>query len=90
MSVHQWTLQDAKNKFSAVVNAAEQGNAQVVTRRGVPTAVVVSMDLFKRLQQFEQANTPTFIDHLLDIPQEDNVFEKIPFAARDIDFGETD
>ena len=39
----QWTLQDAKNKFSAVVNAACAGTPQVVTRRGKPAAVVLSM-----------------------------------------------
>ncbi len=29
----QWTLQDAKNKFSEVVNAACAGTPQVVTAR---------------------------------------------------------
>ncbi|MDE0383840.1 MAG: type II toxin-antitoxin system prevent-host-death family antitoxin [Defluviicoccus sp.] len=34
-----WTLQDAKNRFSAVVNAALAGTPQKVTRRGKPPAV---------------------------------------------------
>jgi antitoxin Phd len=29
-----WTLQDAKNRFSAVVDAAARGKPQKVTRRG--------------------------------------------------------
>ena len=88
MPSHQWTLQDAKNKFSAVVNAAEKGEAQVVTRRGVPTAVVVSMELYKRLQQLEQVNTPSFVSLLLDMPQGDDLFESVPITPRDVDFGE--
>ena len=31
-----WTLQDAKNRLSAVVNAALEGAPQTVTRRGGP------------------------------------------------------
>ena len=30
----EWSLQDAKNRFSAVVNAALDGSPQMVTRRG--------------------------------------------------------
>jgi antitoxin Phd len=29
-----WSLQDAKNRFSAVVDAAARGEPQMVTRRG--------------------------------------------------------
>jgi antitoxin Phd len=46
MQTKQWTLQDAKNKFSAVVDAARQGKAQVITRRGVPSAVVLSIRVY--------------------------------------------
>lgn len=34
-------LRDAKAQFSAVVDAAEKGEATVVTRHGTPVAVVV-------------------------------------------------
>ena len=37
----EWKLQDAKNKFSAVVDAAIAGEPQHVTRRGKPAVVVV-------------------------------------------------
>ena len=40
----QWTLQDAKNKFSELVNAACAGTPQIVTRRGQPTMVILSTD----------------------------------------------
>ncbi|WP_131725976.1 type II toxin-antitoxin system Phd/YefM family antitoxin, partial [Rhodobacter capsulatus] len=39
-----WTVQDAKNKFSAVVEAALAGQPQEVSRRGKPAVVVVSVE----------------------------------------------
>jgi prevent-host-death family protein len=39
-----WKLQDAKNKFSAVVEAAQRGEPQHVTKRGVDAVVVVSAE----------------------------------------------
>ena len=44
-----WALQDAKNKFSEVVDRAVAEGPQTITRRGRETAVVVSMRDFKRL-----------------------------------------
>ncbi len=38
-----WALQDAKNRFSEVVNLAIQDGPQVITRRGNETAVLLSM-----------------------------------------------
>lgn len=37
-----WTLQDAKNKFSSMVDAALAGAPQEVSRRGKPAVVVLS------------------------------------------------
>ncbi|MDW5444406.1 type II toxin-antitoxin system Phd/YefM family antitoxin [Polaromonas sp. SM01] len=45
----QWQLQEAKNRFSAVVKAAASGSAQVVTVHGVPAAVVLSPQAYERL-----------------------------------------
>ena len=39
-----WTLQDAKNRFSAVVDAAAQGKPQKVTRRGKWVSMVLSAE----------------------------------------------
>ena len=44
-----WTLQDAKNRFSAVVDAALAGTPQQVTRRGKPAVVVVSAAAYAKL-----------------------------------------
>ena len=42
-----WQLQDAKNKFSEVVELAVTSGPQTVTRHGRPVAVIVSAADFK-------------------------------------------
>ena len=44
-----WQLQDAKNRFSAVVDAALAGEPQQVTRRGKPAVVVLAVSEYERL-----------------------------------------
>ena len=84
MHTEQWSLQDAKNQFSAVINAAQEGHPQIVTRRGVPTAVVLSIDAFEKFQQFEATQAPSLIDHLFTIPTDDGEFEGGDMKLRDI------
>lgn len=63
-----WTLQDAKNRFSAVVDAALSGTPQEVTRRGKPAVVVVSAAAYAELLvQARQARGP-FLEHLISFP----------------------
>ena len=82
----EWQLQDAKNRFSAVVEAALAGDPQHVTRRGKPAVVVLAVDEYERLRSLEKANAPSFVDLLLAIPQGGEEFERIPLAARPMDF----
>ena len=46
-----WQLQDAKARFSEFLNATIKKGPQVVTRRGVETAVLVPIEEWHRLQQ---------------------------------------
>ncbi len=46
---HVWQLQEAKNKFSEVVEAALNDGPQVITRRGANTAIVLSYADYRRL-----------------------------------------
>lgn len=82
----EWPLQDAKNRFSAVVEAALSGNPQRVTRRGVPAVVVLAVNEYERLRHMEKAAAPSFADQLLAIPQEGEEFERLRLPARPIDF----
>lgn len=85
MRTEQWSLQDAKNKLSALVDAAQQGKAQIVTRRGIPAAVVVSFEAFEKLQRLETMQAPSFIDHLLNMPTDDIAFERMDISLRDFE-----
>ena len=46
-----WQLQEAKARFSELVETARTAGPQVITRRGVETAVLVPAEEWKRLQQ---------------------------------------
>ena len=44
-----WQLQNAKNKFSQVVNQAVSHGLQVITRQGVEVAIVLSSEDYRKL-----------------------------------------
>lgn len=72
-----WTLQDAKNRFSAVVEAARKGEPQRWTKRGVEAVVVLSSEEYEGLVEADAAPKKTFVDHLFDFP-------KLPGDAQDL------
>ena len=86
MSRANWSLQDAKNSFSAVVTAAVKGSPQTVTKRGKPAVVVLSVAEYQRLTRPGTAKTPNFVDHLLGIPQHDGPIERGRVKPRNVDF----
>lgn len=77
-----WSLQDAKNRFSSVVDAAQRV-PQVVTKHGKPAVVVIAADEFVRLQRLERLDAPRFVDHLLAMPTDDGAFERLSGRLRD-------
>jgi len=84
----EWSLQDARNRFSAVVNAALSGEPQTVTRRGLPAVVVLAVEDYQRLCQAEKASAPTFIEHLLAIPKggPEDLLDSTPPKLRDVEW----
>jgi prevent-host-death family protein len=80
-----WSVQDAKNSFSAVIEAARR-EPQTVTKHGKPAVVVVSADEYARLRQFEHRTARSFAEHLLAMPQDDGEFERLEGRMRDIEF----
>lgn len=85
----QWTLQDAKNKFSEVVNAACSGSPQVVTKRGTPSVVVLSMTSYEKLIEQSKAPVPCFTDFLLSMPSSCSDEDSSPrkdTALREVEF----
>jgi prevent-host-death family protein len=49
--MRSWQLQQAKSKLSEVIATARTAGPQVITQRGIETAVVVTIDEWKRLQR---------------------------------------
>lgn len=49
-SVRRWPVQDAKARFSEFLEASLKEGPQIVTRRGVETAVLVPFEEWSRLQ----------------------------------------
>ncbi len=47
--IRTWQLQDAKNRFSAVVNEALAGDPQIITRHGEEVVVVLSLQEYRKL-----------------------------------------
>ena len=47
----KWPVQDAKAKFSELLDAAIAEGPQIVTKRGVETAVVVPIEQWRKLEQ---------------------------------------
>ncbi len=66
-----WQLQDAKNKFSNLVDKAQNKGPQVVTKHGKEAVVVLSIEEFKKLIK-PKDNLVTF-------------FQKSPLAKNGID-----
>jgi prevent-host-death family protein len=77
-----WSVQDAKNRFSAVVEAAKR-EPQTVTKHGKPAVVVIDAAEYDRLRESERAKAPSFADALLAMPQDDREFPRAKARPRD-------
>ncbi|MFA6920709.1 MAG: type II toxin-antitoxin system Phd/YefM family antitoxin [Gallionella sp.] len=47
--MHAWPVQDAKSRFSELLEACVNEGPQLVTRRGAETAVLIHINEWKRL-----------------------------------------
>jgi len=47
--IQSWQLQEAKNKFSQVVEHAVNDGPQIITKRGVEVAIVVSYADYQKM-----------------------------------------
>jgi antitoxin Phd len=83
MAERGWSVQDAKSRFSEVVEAARR-KPQTVTKHGKPAVVLVDVAAYERLRHLERAQAPSFADVLLAIPQDNGQFPRIKARARDL------
>jgi antitoxin Phd len=61
-----WQLQEAKARFSEFLNAALEEGPQIVTRRGIETAVLVPIEEWRKAQR---ASRPSIKELLLSGPR---------------------
>jgi antitoxin Phd len=48
--ISSWQLQEAKNKLSQLVDEAVKSGPQIITRRGVEVAIVLSVEEYRQLK----------------------------------------
>jgi prevent-host-death family protein len=84
MAQRSWSVQDAKNRFSEVVEAARRA-PQTVTKHGRPAVVVVDVVEYDRLRRLERAKAPSFADVILAMPQDGGEFSRRNVRTRDLD-----
>jgi len=84
MSRRRWSIQDAKNRFSEVVNAARL-TPQTVTKHGKAAVVVVDAMEYDRLQRLDRAQAPSFADVLLEMPQDNDEFPRATVRPRNLE-----
>jgi antitoxin Phd len=63
--MHSWQLQEAKSRFSEVVDLTLTEGPQLVTRRGSDAVVILAAEDYRRLV----GDAPNLIDHLLNAPR---------------------
>jgi prevent-host-death family protein len=84
-----WQLQEAKNRFSELIRRVRGGEAQVITVRGEPTAVLVPIQDF---ELHHAASRKSLAEILLSAPrvlsdkEADELFARDQTPAREIDF----
>jgi prevent-host-death family protein len=63
-----WQVQDAKSRFSELIERARADGPQIITRHGAERAVVLSIEDYRALA----AHKPNFKTHLLGGPKVDD------------------
>lgn len=53
---NKWAVQDAKSRFSELLNSTVTEGPQIVTKRGVETAVVIPIEQWRRLERITRPN----------------------------------
>jgi antitoxin Phd len=78
----RWSVQDAKNRFSEVVEAARR-QPQTVTKHGKPAVVVLAVEEYEKLRELQRLKSPSFAELLLAMPSDGGEFERLEGGMRD-------
>ncbi len=83
--MHTWQLQHAKNRFSEVIDRAQAQGPQMITRRGTETAVVLSVEEYRKLQRPASDLVEFFQTSPLAESAEELDLERDPDTGRDLE-----
>ncbi|MDA0837927.1 MAG: type II toxin-antitoxin system prevent-host-death family antitoxin [Planctomycetota bacterium] len=81
-----WQLQDAKARFSEVVDLAVSEGPQYVTKRGKPAVVIVSVEEFTKANRASSRKTRSLLDLIQACPAPE-IFDFIEEDRKAEDYG---
>jgi prevent-host-death family protein len=81
-----WQLQEAKARFSEVVERALSDGPQHVTRRGKPTVVIISAEEFSKAEKASARKKRSLVDLMRECPAPE-IFDFIEHDRHDPDYG---
>ena len=84
-----WNLQDAKARLSELVDLAREGSPQIILRRGVPTAAVISIETYQNMSRPEGSLVSFLLTETPRGPALDIERSKETYRPR-VDFAEDD
>jgi len=84
MAFPTWSVQNAKNRFSEVVEAARR-KPQTITKHGKPAVVVIAAEEYEHLRHLERVQAPSFAELLLAMPQDGGEFARLKTRPRDVE-----
>ena len=78
----QWQVQDAKARFSELLNCVKDSGPQVITRHGMGVAAVVPLEMLQQLQ----GSKDSLVDFFRKAPRVDLVLERDKSPGRKVVF----
>ncbi len=83
--MREWFFINAKTRFGQVINLALAGEPQRVTLQDQSSVVIMAAEEYDRLCQLEESHIPSFSRLLLEIPQDDQEFDRPSIAPQSLD-----
>ena len=80
--MRSWCFQEAKKNLGMLLDAALASKPQHVTLPDKSSVVVLSTAEYQRLRQMEESHAPSFSGILLEIPQDDQDFDRPNITPR--------
>lgn len=87
MKSSTWQLQEAKNRFSEVVELARTKGAQTITKHGKPAVMVVAVEEFRNLQPAKPKKKKRTLLEILRSCPDPGIFDRILKSRNKDDFG---